>query len=57
MIPQVSVIIPAYNCDRYITEAVESALNQKADQQANSTTANTALKGSSQLLETTAAQD
>ncbi|WP_293091859.1 glycosyltransferase [Moorena sp. SIOASIH] len=30
MIPQVSVIIPSYNCDRYITEAVESALNQEA---------------------------
>lgn len=26
--PQVSVIIPAYNCDRYIVQAVESALHQ-----------------------------
>ena len=26
--PQISVIIPAYNCDRYIGQAVESILNQ-----------------------------
>ncbi|MGL6140662.1 MAG: glycosyltransferase family 2 protein, partial [Planktothrix sp.] len=26
--PQISIIIPAYNCDRYIGQAVESILNQ-----------------------------
>ncbi|WRH67485.1 MAG: glycosyltransferase family A protein [Planktothrix sp. GU0601_MAG3] len=26
--PQISVIIPAYNCDRYVDQAVESILNQ-----------------------------
>ncbi|MCF3606337.1 glycosyltransferase family 2 protein [Planktothrix agardhii 1033] len=26
--PQISVIIPAYNCDRYVEQAVESVINQ-----------------------------
>ncbi|SKB15694.1 Glycosyl transferase [Planktothrix sp. PCC 11201] len=29
--PQISVIIPAYNCDRYVGQAVESILNQTYD--------------------------
>ena len=28
-IPQVSVVIPTYNCDRYLPQAVESVLSQK----------------------------
>ncbi len=28
MSPKVSVLMPNYNCERYITEAIESILNQ-----------------------------